>query len=158
MMEFCLQRKGEKRACDNGSQITATRWSNGQPQGVGVLVPVGVSRDRFAVCWQIDPLTGLGCLSRDDGERYRGAFWAGLRHGHGEWWSSDGHHYVGAFNMDMFHGHGQYTSADGSRYVGEFERHEFHGQGVMTYSDGRPTRSGRWIHDEMASRGRGGGA
>tara|TARA_Y100001970_G_scaffold279415_1_gene386704 strand:+ start:334 stop:1539 length:1206 start_codon:yes stop_codon:yes gene_type:complete len=74
--------------------------------------------------------------SHVNGERYKGSYKNGLKHGHGNWIHPDGDTYRGKFKSGMKRGMGVYTFKNGEEYRGHFKRDQQHGVGKYTYENG----------------------
>ena len=74
--------------------------------------------------------------SHVDGERYKGSYKNGLKHGHGTWTHPDGDSYKGKFKSGVKRGNGTYTFENGEKYSGYFKRDKQHGLGKYTYDNG----------------------
>ena len=74
--------------------------------------------------------------SHVDGERYKGAYRNGLKHGHGTWTHPDGDSYKGKFKSGVKRGKGTYTFENGEEYRGYFKRDQQHGLGRYKYNNG----------------------
>jgi len=74
--------------------------------------------------------------SHVDGERYKGAYRNGLKHGHGTWTHPDGDSYKGKFKSGVKRGKGTYTFENGEEYRGYFKRDQKHGLGRYKYNNG----------------------
>lgn len=74
--------------------------------------------------------------SHVDGERYKGSYKNGLKHGHGTWTHPDGDSYKGKFKSGVKRGNGTYTFENGEKYSGYFKRDKKHGLGKYTYDNG----------------------
>jgi hypothetical protein len=71
-----------------------------------------------------------------NGERYKGSYKNGLKHGHGIWTHPDGDTYKGKFKSGLKRGKGTYTFENGEEYRGYYKRDQQHGLGQYTYSNG----------------------
>ena len=74
--------------------------------------------------------------SHVNGERYKGSYKNGLKHGHGNWIHPDGDAYRGKFKSGVKRGRGVYTFKNGEEYRGHFKRDQQHGLGQYTYNNG----------------------
>ena len=74
--------------------------------------------------------------SHVNGERYKGAYKNGLKHGHGTWTHPDGDTYIGKFKSGLKRGRGVYTFENGEEYRGYYKRDQQHGLGQYTYNNG----------------------
>ena len=74
--------------------------------------------------------------SHVDGERYKGSYKNGVKHGHGNWTHPDGDTYRGKFKSGVKRGMGVYTFKNGEEYRGHFKRDKQHGLGQYTYNNG----------------------
>ena len=74
--------------------------------------------------------------SHVDGERYKGSYKNGLKHGHGTWTHPDGDSYKGKFKSGVKRGKGTYTFENVEKYSGYFNRDKQHGLGKYTYDNG----------------------
>ncbi len=74
--------------------------------------------------------------SHVNGERYKGSYKNGLKHGHGIWTHPDGDTYKGKFKSGLKRGRGTYTFENGEEYRGYYKRDQQHGLGQYTYSNG----------------------
>ena len=79
----------------------------------------------------------------DNGDRYRGEWKKGEKHGFGTYVWTNGHRYEGQWLAGQKSGSGQYTWSNGDRYVGEFHGGDYHGEGTLTYISGK-TVTGEW--------------
>ena len=74
--------------------------------------------------------------SHVNGERYKGSYKNGLKHGHGIWTHPDGDSYKGKFKSGLKRGRGTYTFENGEKYRGYYKRDQQHGLGQYTYNNG----------------------
>jgi len=74
--------------------------------------------------------------SHSNGERYKGSYKYGLKHGHGNWTHPDGDTYRGKFKSGIKRGNGVYIFKNGEEYRGQFKRDQQHGLGQYTYDNG----------------------
>jgi len=74
--------------------------------------------------------------SHVNGERYKGSYKNGLKHGHGNWIHPEGDTYRGKFKSGLKRGTGVYTFKNGEEYRGHFKRDQQHGIGQYTYANG----------------------
>ena len=74
--------------------------------------------------------------SHVSGERYKGSYKNGLKHGHGTWTHPDGDKYRGKFKSGLKRGNGVYTFKNGEEYRGHFKRDQQHGLGQYKYNNG----------------------
>ena len=74
--------------------------------------------------------------SHVSGERYKGSYKNGLKHGHGTWIHPDGDNYRGKFKSGFKRGNGVYIFKNGEEYRGHFKRDKQHGLGQYTYDNG----------------------
>ena len=74
--------------------------------------------------------------SHVNGERHKGSYKNGLKHGHGIWTHPDGDTYKGKFKSGLKRGRGTYTFENGEEYRGYYKRDQQHGLGQYTYSNG----------------------
>ena len=74
--------------------------------------------------------------SHISGERYKGSYKNGLKHGHGTWTHPDGDKYRGKFKSGLKRGNGVYTFKNGEEYRGHFKRDKQHGLGQYKYNNG----------------------
>jgi len=73
-----------------------------------------------------------------DGERYKGEFKNGKKHGKGKQTQFDGSVYRGDFKNDKKHGHGVLAWPDGQKYEGDWEDNRIsNGKARYTWPDGR---------------------
>ena len=59
--------------------------------------------------------------SHVNGERYKGSYKNGLKHGHGIWTHPDGDTYKGKFKSGLKRGRGTYTFENGEEFEGELK-------------------------------------
>ena len=71
-----------------------------------------------------------------NGERYKGSYKNGKKHGHGTWIHPDGDSYKGKFIANLKRGYGKYTFQNGEEYLGHYKRDVQHGLGQYTYNNG----------------------
>ena len=71
-----------------------------------------------------------------NGDKYRGKFTEGCKHGFGKYTYCGGECYEGNFERDMMHGRGRYTWDNANWYEGDFWNNKMHGKGVLTDNDG----------------------
>jgi len=71
-----------------------------------------------------------------NGERYKGSYKNGVKHGHGIWTHPDGDKYRGKFKSGLKRGNGVYTFKNGEEYRGHFKRDQQHGLGEYKYNNG----------------------
>ena len=69
--------------------------------------------------------------SHVSGERYKGSYKNGLKHGHGNWTHPDGDKYRGKFKSGLKRGNGVYTFKNGEEYRGHFKRDQQHGLSLI---------------------------
>ena len=81
---------------------------------------VYASGDRYVGAWAAGLRDGRGTLEAADGTTYMGEWKAGRRCGHGVLQAADGAVYEGEFFDDAQHGHGVCTERDGATYDGEW--------------------------------------
>ena len=74
--------------------------------------------------------------SHVNGERYKGSYKNGLKHGHGTWTHPDGDKYQGKFKSGLKRGNGVYTFKNGEEYRGHYKRDKQHGLGQYKYNNG----------------------
>ena len=74
--------------------------------------------------------------SHVDGERYKGSYKNGVKHGHGNWTHPDGDTYRGKFKSGVKRGRGVYTFKNGEEYKGHYKRDQQHGLGQYTFNNG----------------------
>ena len=74
--------------------------------------------------------------SHTNGERYKGSYKNGLKHGHGTWTHPDGDKYRGKFKSGFKRGNGVYKFKNGEEYRGHFKRDQQHGLGQYKYNNG----------------------
>ena len=79
--------------------------------------------------------------SHVNGERYKGSYKNGLKHGHGNWTHPDGDAYRGKFKSGVKRGWGVYTFKNGEEYRGHYKRDQQHGLGQYTYNNGEISRA-----------------
>lgn len=124
--DFCL------KCCDVEDSITVVQhYSNGKYEGT-----MNVSGNKRQ---------GRGTYTWNNGDKYVGEWYAGKKHGAGEYFYSSGNkkHYVGNWHKDQICGNGTLTYSDGAKYIGSFRNDVPHGYGVKYYSNGA-TYSGIW--------------
>eukprot|EP00949_MAST-11_sp_MAST-11-sp1_P000204 g204.t1 len=110
--------------------------------------------------WKDDVITGPGrgtlrmgsADKNDDSFSYCGAFFNGLRHGHGVLTSKKGDCYVGMWRNDCFEGKGTYVTSDGDHYKGFWCKGKMEGFGEMRWSNGTTYR-GSWLDGQMHGEG-----
>lgn len=78
----------------------------------------------------------VSVVSFPNGDRYKGAFKAGLFHGWGEYSYKNGDRYEGFYNNDLKSGKGTYVYASGDKYVGDFDNGMREGVGSMLFANG----------------------
>ena len=98
---------------------------------ITIVTFIALSR-LFATGQQLSKKMG----SHVDGERYKGSYKNGLKHGHGTWTHPDGDSYKGKFKSGVKRGNGTYTFENGEKYSGYFKRDKQHGLGKYTYDNG----------------------
>ena len=74
--------------------------------------------------------------SHVNGERYKGSYKNGLKHGKGTWIHPEGDKYKGRFREGQKRGKGIYTFANGEKYNGYFKRDIQHGLGKYSFNNG----------------------
>ena len=74
--------------------------------------------------------------SNANGERYKGSYKNGKKHGHGTWIHPDGDSYKGKFIANLKRGYGKYIFQNGEEYLGHYKRDVQHGLGQYTYNNG----------------------
>ncbi len=77
-----------------------------------------------------------GEWTSNDGLKYVGEFYDGLRHGNGATTSPNGDKYIGEFSFGKRDGKGTWTFTNGDIYRGEFRDDKPHGIGIFTFSKG----------------------
>ena len=95
---------------------------------IGILIALS---QLFATEQQLSKMMG----SHVDGERYKGSYKNGLKHGHGTWTHPDGDSYKGKFRSDLKRGKGTYSFKNGETYKGQFKRDQQHGLGEYSYNN-----------------------
>ena len=74
--------------------------------------------------------------SNANGERYKGSYKNGKKHGYGTWIHPDGDSYKGKFIANLKRGYGEYIFQNGEEYLGHYKRDVQHGLGQYTYNNG----------------------
>lgn len=82
------------------------------------------------------PVNGYGERVYDNGDRYVGQFYNGLRDGAGTYISHSGDRYDGNWSQGEPHGKLSYVSTDGTSYVGDWVNGKREGKGVGVYISG----------------------
>lgn len=86
----------------------------------------------------------------DNGDRYEGGFYAGMRQGQGKLWQKNGNVYEGYWYRNNRDGYGRQDFADGRIYEGEWSGDMPKGRGIYTLADGRAMR-GVWEEGVLIS-------
>eukprot|EP00980_Cylindrotheca_fusiformis_P022194 scaffold9079_cov120-Cylindrotheca_fusiformis.AAC.9 len=96
---------------------------------------------------------GFGEMIWDDGSRYVGGFFNGLRDGKGTLYLNDGSEYSGDWELNKMHGEGIRYFACKDVFVGRYNRGKRCGQGKMHFANG-DLFVGSWKDDKFHGSGR----
>ena len=94
---------------------------------------------------------GKGIFIDENGSRYIGDWWNGMRHGKGTCIYYDGKTYDGEGQLDKMDGKGELVYSSGERYVGDWVRGCQEGFGVYYHADGSVGFSGKWENNQRIS-------
>ena len=92
---------------------------------------------------------GFFTMAYDDGARYEGTLWNGVRSGKGKWTTQSGGVYEGEFKEGQFSGFGVFRYTDGNRYEGDWFDGRKHGHGRIVHPDGK-AEEGLWQDGKWA--------
>lgn len=82
-------------------------------------------------------------MKYENGERYEGQVYKGLKHGRGLYTWQDGTVYLGNWSNDLEHGYGEKLFANGDVYRGNWKNGSFHAHGTYIWKSGQ-IYEGQW--------------
>jgi hypothetical protein len=84
------------------------------------------------------------CKEYPNGDRYKGFYRGGKRHGHGTYKYGNGDVYEGQYEGGLPHGHGKFSFHDGNSYEGEFIEGNIEGVGRFSAAAGDDGTTGKF--------------